>query len=401
MAGTDSITITRTIHPVGQGAFYTEIFNVPENGSSTEHCFVYDCGSTSLNQVAFKNRLLSSIPSGMDIDILFISHFDADHVNGIKILADHRKIKRIVLPQIDDCEWFYIIVDCFENERVQADEGIVSRLRDLCVKKSIPLVQVKPFNDESGVREVDEDGFRFDSLSSNGNGMLPNCSKIVFPSGGRLIWEYVPINTANEQKIKELKKSLEAFLKEQTKSECELSSLSAKQIVKLISESRASIHKIYKNVFGDTNKSSMCLYSGSLTKNDTKTDPYLLTSCLCSFRCHPPIYWRINKDACLYTGDAYLTDRKLWHNIQRILSNRAGRIGLMQIPHHGSINNSAADAFSFFGNPRSVLFVSYGYNNPYGHPSNYLISTLLRNRLPVCQVTDWQDSTIYQEIQLN
>lgn len=401
MAGTDSITITRTIHPVGQGAFYTEIFNVPENGSSTEHCFVYDCGSTSLKQGSFKNRLLSSIPLGLDIDILFISHFDADHVNGIRILADHRKIKRIVLPQIDDYEWFYIIVDCLENERVQADEGIVSRLRDLCVKKSIPLVQVKPFNDESGVREVDEDGIRFDRLSSNGNGALPNCSKIVFPSGGRLIWEYVPINTANEQKIKELKKSLEEFLKERTKSECGLSSLSAKQIVELISESRTSINKIYKNVFGDTNKSSMCLYSGSLSKNDAEPHSYLSTLCLCDDRCWHPCHRERNKDACLYTGDAKLTDDNLWHNIQRILSNRAGRIGLLQIPHHGSINNSDADVFSFLGNLRPVLFVSYGYNNSYGHPSNYLISTLLRSRLPVCQVTDWQDSTIYQGIQLN
>ena len=400
MAGSDSIKLTRTIHPVGQGGFYTEIFGILENGSPKEHCFVYDCGSTSLKESQLKKILLSSIPSKMGIDALFISHFDADHVNGIKILAEQRNVNCLVMPQVDGYEWFYIIADCLENEREQADGDLVGRIRNICVDKGIKIIQVRPFvNDESNERLAGRDEIRIDSLSSNGNDPLPNCSKIVFPSVGGLVWEYVPINTADDQNILLLRKKLEAFLKEHTSNECDLSSLPSKEIVDMISKFRSSINGIYKEVFGNANKSSMCLYSGSLTPNNTTFYHHCRLEFFCYYRCPLRHFdWVRDKDACLYTGDAILTDNKLWPHIQKVLSKRLGRIGLIQIPHHGSLHNSNEEVFSIFKENHPVLFVSYGYSNTYGHPSNYLISTLLRSEMPVCQVTDWMDSAMYQII---
>ena len=83
--------VTRIIHPIGQGAFYTEricskdqIYNV-----------VYDCGS-GINKNAPK-RLIQEIASVFTsndvVDILFVSHFDNDHINGIRELK--KRVKEI------------------------------------------------------------------------------------------------------------------------------------------------------------------------------------------------------------------------------------------------------------------------------------------------------------------
>ena len=81
--------VTRIIHPIGQGAFYTEricskdqIYNV-----------VYDCGSgTNKNAPKRLIQEITSVFTSNDVvDILFVSHFDNDHINGIRELKKKGK----------------------------------------------------------------------------------------------------------------------------------------------------------------------------------------------------------------------------------------------------------------------------------------------------------------------
>ena len=67
--------MTRTFHPVGQGAFYTEQFGREGNGS--EVCIVYDCGTkTSQEHVDREKVVKDALGNGSQpVDILFISHF--------------------------------------------------------------------------------------------------------------------------------------------------------------------------------------------------------------------------------------------------------------------------------------------------------------------------------------
>ena len=79
---------TRTLRPVGQGAFFTECFEM----GRYETIIVYDCGSTSKEPLVseikqFKNEhkyFFNYAPA--PFNILFISHFDDDHVGGLKEL---------------------------------------------------------------------------------------------------------------------------------------------------------------------------------------------------------------------------------------------------------------------------------------------------------------------------
>lgn len=85
--------IKRIFHPIGQGAFYTERH---ENLN-----IVYDCGSK--NKACISNPVVqSAFYKNENIDILFISHFDSDHVNKIAELKKHAKVKKVILPLLHD-----------------------------------------------------------------------------------------------------------------------------------------------------------------------------------------------------------------------------------------------------------------------------------------------------------
>lgn len=81
--------IQRIFYPVGQGAFYSE---------RHENCnIVYDCGSMSISK---GRKVVSQRFSKEDIiDILFISHFDYDHISLIEDLkATVKEIRFVVMP---------------------------------------------------------------------------------------------------------------------------------------------------------------------------------------------------------------------------------------------------------------------------------------------------------------
>ena len=77
--------LTRIIHPVGQGGFYTETLN----NHGDEFNVVYDCGGNSKTFMEdYLKRFIhdDAYKQKKRIDAVFISHLHADHVNGLKYL---------------------------------------------------------------------------------------------------------------------------------------------------------------------------------------------------------------------------------------------------------------------------------------------------------------------------
>ena len=91
--------LQRTFHPVGFGAFYTEQHT--QNGKNA--IIVYDCGSRTKG-VDLESYIKGLKFSPKVIDILFISHFHADHINGIPFLKKYFTIKKVVIPYIPEEE---------------------------------------------------------------------------------------------------------------------------------------------------------------------------------------------------------------------------------------------------------------------------------------------------------
>ena len=71
--------VIRTIHPVGHGGFFTE-----ELCDATE-CYnvVYDCGTRN-GTMLLEREINKAFNRKQSVDLLFISHFDRDHVSGLK-----------------------------------------------------------------------------------------------------------------------------------------------------------------------------------------------------------------------------------------------------------------------------------------------------------------------------
>ncbi|HEM7890792.1 MULTISPECIES: ComEC/Rec2 family competence protein [Burkholderia] len=92
------ISVTTRQLPVGQGGMMISLVKNSVDASSAPFTFMFDCGSL--------NRLhLNTGFERLDekrVDILFISHLDGDHVNGVDMLTHHlESIDTVVLPCLD------------------------------------------------------------------------------------------------------------------------------------------------------------------------------------------------------------------------------------------------------------------------------------------------------------
>ena len=122
--------VTRVIHPIGQGAFYSERIECDDR----TYNIVYDCGSGNFNKAPklLEREITSYYKKNDVIDALFISHFDNDHINGINELRRHTsEIKNVIVPLIEQEDfWFYSI----ENYRFQSFYDSLTEIAN-CVYK--------------------------------------------------------------------------------------------------------------------------------------------------------------------------------------------------------------------------------------------------------------------------
>lgn len=94
-------------HPVGQGLFCSgEIWRCSADGrcpTTPPFRWVYDCG-TSSRKVLLTAALDRYLPAGTDakprVDLLVLSHFDQDHVNGVVELLGRCRVGRLFLPYV-------------------------------------------------------------------------------------------------------------------------------------------------------------------------------------------------------------------------------------------------------------------------------------------------------------
>ncbi|CCF19984.1 protein of unknown function [Pseudorhizobium banfieldiae] len=82
-------------HAVGQGG----LFSGELRTQRTSWRWVYDCGS---NQRDALRREIKITASCGDIDMLFLSHLDSDHVSGVDELLCQVRVREVVLPYLNE-----------------------------------------------------------------------------------------------------------------------------------------------------------------------------------------------------------------------------------------------------------------------------------------------------------
>lgn len=340
--------VNKCFHAVGNGTLFSgQIQNIQ---NSEVFNWLYDCGSTSLKTIG---NTLTNLPNWFQshntIDMLVISHFDNDHVNGLEILLKNFYVKKLVLPftewpqsireisilgkkgitpsialfQLNPAKWLQL--NGFENrineivlvkggespnsDILESDNNLVDN-PDLPIdsttsvffefdtsvqKSSIKLLKInhfQSFKDSSG-------SFEF---------MFYNAEKSFSELG--LIYEVGGKRFAKKsrQEISIVKADIEKTI---------ISLGLDQQITNLPKDWRKKLKHCYEKHFGKTGKAknniSLCMYAAPLDINLQKS-----------------------RYATLLTGDINLSSNVIDDMEAHLGINRWDSLGIVQVPHHGS-----------------------------------------------------------------
>jgi len=325
-----AVELTRTIHPVGQGAFYSE--NIKDETGKDIFLSVYDCGgdSMALRREIIKFRKEHKDNAGrVKIDALFISHFHCDHINGINDLITKEKVEHLYFPYVTPVQF---VIDLIYN---MAAESCNSKTNEFLIKVILSFL-TNP--DSKDIPDC------FGTVHVIKNDTIPINSPF---------WQYRLIPT----KIFKLKKLQTSFLQDVLK-DTKLAKCVSKhyltieqyrkiqQIVSSIDIKELQAY-FYQHFKGNQNHYSMLLYSSQIGK-------YIISSNWSEY---------VN---CLYTGDATIPNRATLNGID---------YNIIQIPHHGSDNNFA----SFLYKSGTFGFISCGEHNQYSHPGMRVTNSMLKS----------------------
>lgn len=278
----EKLKVRRTFYNVNQALFCKE-----QVGDFT---IVYDCGGNSKKVV--NAAIHRSFKANDTIDIVFLSHYDRDHVNGIFELLNFCNVSHLILPMVSNLRRFLSFEgmqdDSSDVELFCEDAEEYMNLHNLRTK----VHYVTETEDDDEKRTIN-----YENLPRE----IPSGAKI---RKNDIDWTYVVYNRRLMNKDEE-KRFLEAL---------GLSSIatfaSIKDAWKKVNLAiKKALEKINIIKIEDINDYSMTIYSG------------------CSR----------NKCGCLYLGDynalAYFEElfeayKEVWPTID-----------IIQIPHHGSLKN--------------------------------------------------------------
>ena len=375
----------RTFYPVGQGGFYSESFKTENNNFNV----VYDCGSLSRG---VDKVISNSFDKNEDIDILFISHFDSDHVNKINILKNSvGKIKTVIMPLLsEEDKNFLLFVYKLLGSKYKNSLDILNNPKEFFGRetKIIWVREVVESRDEESNQEISNQEIR-DVAEIEDGAEIMSGENINFSLGRQKFWIYKPYNYKNKIRCKELLKKFR---------ENNISIRDLKDVGYVVNHTK-EIRKCYKEVEGDINQNSLVLYSNLIEyKDGTTYIDYIYMGKDLEFypflRDYFDFFYNRSDIGCIYTGDVHLK------TIVNDFKNKIIRckyylpVNTIQVPHHGSKNGFDIDFFNDFSEGwRGVISpISFGLSNPYGHPSSMVIKQLtLEHHLPVYITNDKRD----------
>lgn len=351
------LQVVRVIHPVGQGAFYSETLHQP--GINDDKHIVYDCGVMPYS-ARLEEEIKNFLPNGSAIDVMFISHFHADHVNGLKLLAARYKIRNLVLPQIDNYEWFYFV----ENYLTMGDTNINLISDVLASVGDAKIIQVAP-RDENDTVGVSDESAAIDGLG--GEQIFNGLSPLVIDKQDFALWHYTVVNPLIKADLWALRTAIENIDYDGRKIRIE--DLYNPEILNAI---RNDLQDVYEKIFKGGNEYSMCMLSELANRKDYESYSWFNLSCRLCER-----YWfgdYRSIDGALYSGDADFLHCDTLDCLKKRLAGKEGYVGMLQLPHHGSKENFNIELLNWL-NSVHVSFACYGTPNRYNHPSSDVMGT--------------------------
>ena len=424
----------RIQYAVGQGGFHSgEIYT-----GHTELRYVVDCGAMTKYQasrIKCINEYICENGAHTTIDLLFITHAHADHLNGIDQLLDPEsgmRVHTIVMPLLNVTERLIcyaktILEDqsaasnAFYRSFIENPEGALARFEPtqiLRVRSSAPEGGA-PFSQEDEV-PFDRDGNNLNpdqstqnntdtvwrtvgkgassSISSDSSGTKDISDSIGFLHSEKShpIWILAPyVDPSVQSELNAFLTQLATQLK-QTVSALQENLKNTEFVKKLISDKTSELKNAYKSLEKDLNITSLTIYSGPIAcskkngmdciiRTDAKINKWLWRHNYSPF--HPD-----KKCGWLGTGDAALKDQTRRQNFFKHYGPLLQLVHTFTLPHHGSEGNFDA---SLLTKIRPVLCVAAADRiGKWRHPGSTVVQSVGSAGAMLSVVTSNEDSQL-------
>jgi hypothetical protein len=378
-------------HPAGHGTFFSGLLQSKNSGPTKPFLWVYDCGSKRRSRLSSMVNELSQQAGKDTINLLCVSHFDADHVNGMtELLKKFQKVDVLTLPYVSLDRRLEIAFDLTDMDAASVDaisfaldpigylEGreLLEKVGRVVLIKgtggpapepSVPSDGANP-SEREGELSLDLEAGSSEALDdypspvNAGNNTSKQLEVVSDSVVGKIInadWEFVFFN-----------KHLPNSITSKTKKPISLVKVEINDVVSSDSlrddpnKFFKKLRSIYENHFGgssqERNEISLCVLSRSVRSSK----PF---GCRWFFNSHadPPnvVYSFIpvsvddGNSALLLTGDISI-DRNCAMQMRSHFGEQRWRdLYVMQIPHHGSKNSWQAGVAKNFPHVFSVLCV--------------------------------------------
>jgi hypothetical protein len=374
--------VTLTQHPVGQGGMMSGLLNIPGG----QFHWVYDCGS---NQTEALIREIALVAARGEVDCLFLSHLDSDHVNGIDRLLMATGVKEVVLPYLNDLD--RLIAAAHDASTGALSGGFLTFLCDiegwLGARGVERVTYIMPRDDD------DEDGGGPELPRFDGGGEGPIRAKWSHPTkdysapagdslsrskgpivqrlettaslylsaaSGIMDWLLLPYaHRPSDAQLLAFRKAM--YRKFGPKYPGRLKAMLTDPAL------RQQVRECYDLIWSDHNLVSMALYGGPRDSGPWQGE------CL-----HHPGWWHHHRHGnavgWLGTGDMHLNGPRrrkgMLNHYQAVLE----QVNVLALPHHGSHRNFHASLP--WEMPNMTQCVAAAGPNGYGHPSDDVKQTM-------------------------
>lgn len=400
-----------TFYPAGHGTFFTGILYLGDGESTCRFSWVYDCGSRRKNLIERNEGALENFLN-QKIDMICLSHFDSDHINGLETLIQKSKfkIRNLVLPYLPFSQR---LETAFKTKSIDVLSFALDPLGHLKAKRLLHKVDGILLIQGGDTPTSNPTSVENPSLGSGKNKFFK-----IFPKGKQvdindyppLIGEKININRKKQKeilgnKIKNLGSKWEfVFFNLPLESKnlhprASISNIHAhvKQILNSSKKDKDKLEQLkrcYCEHFGNSSKSrndiSLCMLSRPLDSQN------LCRSMICFSAADQAVNYQSNycteetKIGMLLTGDISIDKATINLMKNHFGTTRWKDIGVMQIPHHGSVKSWEIGNHNISQHQYSVLCVpDKGTHHPHNNVLNDLKDTTVVR-------ADYSNSVVYK-----
>lgn len=379
----------KSVWAVGQGGFSSGVLRGPDG--EVAYSYVYDCGSDQLS--ALRREIALAKTCCDKINTVFLSHLDADHVNGFDILcqAFDQRIDEVVLPYLDQVSRYYLVSQAmvdgsasglFLDFVIDPVKWISARLPNALItflgsenndggngegaglpSPDRPLEQSSERQRSKGDSQAAFKVGQFLGMQSGTSSTHMQYSWVAYRPSSTVIGEsplqllaHLPPRNAKQLKAFTLALTDAGFNK---LDETELRNILQDQ------EDRVKLRDCYLELAGDHNILSMHLFVKSLAP---------VWHCIESnidFGWETHIYR--NDFGFLFSGDAMLKTNKYFEYWKRSYKDYLPSVTVFSLPHHGSALSFNHKLLNIMPN---ALFIAQSGKNSHGHPNPHLVDTI-------------------------